>query len=207
MLTATRWCVCVLAAVLLGISACSEGDALDMGTSGATSVVGPGTTLLPPSETSDTNVMSLQEVAPVFRDLAESMAGVPVFGVRSLPEGVKVAETWWPVIEGPDGVLGERPDVNPRVVGEGGDEAEGQVVLSSGTGWLVVIENFRGDLGDITGETVGSVSGQRAFLYEVNGGWLVQWAFEGRWYGVFGRNVSADTVRALAIDMALLKGD
>lgn len=206
-MAATRWCVCVLAAVLLGISACSEGDALDTGSSGATAIAGPDASLAPSSATSVINVLSLQEVEPVFRDLAGSMARVPLFGVRSLPEGVKVAETWWPVVEGPDGALGERSDVNPRVVGEGGDEAEGQVVLSSGTGWLVVLENFRGDLGDVTGEAVGSVSGQRAFLYEVNGGWLVQWAFEGRWYGVFGRNVSVETVKALAIEMSLLKGD
>jgi len=180
---------------------------MDAGTSSAATAARPDTGLVPFSPIKETQVLSLREVAPVFEDLAGSMAGVPLFAVQSLPEGVKVAEIWWPVVEGPDGVVGERTDVNPRIVGGGGDEAEGQILLSSGSGWLVILENFRGDLGDVTGQLVGSVSGQLAFLYPVNGGWLVQWAFEGRWYGVFGRDVSAETVRELALDMALLKGD
>jgi hypothetical protein len=81
------------------------------------------------------------------------------------------------------------------------------VVFSRGTGWIVVVENFRGDLGDVTGREVGSVGGHGATLYEnVNGGTLVQWSDGGRWYGVFGRDVPTEEVVSLALGMGLVSG-
>jgi len=89
---------------------------------------------------------------------------------------------------------------NPYVVG-GGDDAEVQIVLQADKGWLVIIENFHGDLGDVTGTHAGAVDGNPASIYEVNGGQLVQWSRDGKWYGVFGRGVSRDAILALALGM------
>ena len=75
------------------------------------------------------------------------------------------------------------------------------MVFQAGDGWLAILENFRGDLGDVTGTPVGSVAGNPATLYEVNGGELVQWSQDGRWYGVFGRGVARDVVVAVALGM------
>ena len=60
---------------------------------------------------------------------------------------------------------------NPRVLGSGA-EAEIQVMFRAGEGWLAILENFRGDLGDVSGTPVGSVAGNPATLYEINGGEL-----------------------------------
>ena len=70
--------------------------------------------------------------------------------------------------------------------------------------WLLLLEDFRGDLGDVTGRPVGEVAGHLAFLYAVNDGTLVQWSDEGRWYGLFSRNMPADEVVNLARRLVLL---
>jgi len=138
-----------------------------------------------------------------FDGMRAAMAPVPVFGLLELPEGVQVADGWWPVVEAsPSGSTST--EANPRVSGQGGAEPEAQLVLTYEDGWLVVLENVRGDLGDVVGEPVGSIAGAQASLYEVNGGWLVQWGYEGRWYGVFGRDVPQEVVTALALEMKLL---
>ncbi len=138
-----------------------------------------------------------------FDVLASAMAPVPVFGLVELPAGVEPAQAWSPVVEGSPS-RSASSEANPRVIGEGGPEPEGQLVLTYGDGWLVVLENVRGDLGDVSGQPVGSIEGAQATLYEVNGGSLVQWGYEGRWYGLFGRNVPEDLVTSLALDMTLL---
>ncbi len=71
-------------------------------------------------------------------------------------------------------------------------------------GWLVILENFQGDLGDVTGMPVGEVAGEPAALYEVNGGQLVQWSQDGRWYGVFGRGIPGQDVIDTALGMQRL---
>ncbi len=90
-----------------------------------------------------------------------------------------LADSWAPVIDSTDPGSYDGPSRrNPYVVGSG-SEAEAQVVYRVGEGWLVFIENFRGDLGDVTGEEVGSVDGKPATLFSVNGGELVQWSYNG----------------------------
>lgn len=190
-----------------GCDGCAESTASSIRTSTTVTVAGTEVNVETSTSESETRTLVLEEIPAAFRDLATSMLGTPVFAVPSLPEGIVVADSWWPVIEADSAEDGGRSDVNPRVEGESGQEPEGQLVLTHGGGWLVVIENFRGDLGEASGELVGTVAGQSAHLYEVNGGWLVQWAFESRWYGVFGRDVDPETVTRLALDMALLEVD
>jgi hypothetical protein len=142
----------------------------------------------------------------VFAEVAEAVPSMPIYGTAMLPAGVTVAVGWWPVLEseGPETYQGPAAG-NPRIVGgDDAGDAEVQVVLQAGEGWLVVLEDFRGDLGDVTGKYVGDVDGHTATLYEVNGGRLVQWSDSGRWYGVFGRGVAEDMVVTLALSMRLM---
>jgi hypothetical protein len=140
-----------------------------------------------------------------FRDLAADLEPVPAFGLAELPSGTTVASSWWPVVDGgsPEGFSDK--SVNPHIIGSSQGEAEGQILLACGDGWLAVLANFRGDLGDVSGEKVGAISGAPAYLYEVNGGSLVQWGYQGRWYGVFGRGVPRDLVISTALSMTLIE--
>ena len=140
-------------------------------------------------------------IEQTFKALAASVKPMEVFVPTVLPEGATLAARWLPVIGSADprDYRGEEQP-NPRTVGAGPD-SEVQVVFQAGSGWLVVIENFHGDLGDVTGTPVGVVAGNPALLYEVNGGELVQWSQDGRWYGLFGRGVSRDAILAAALGM------
>ena len=60
---------------------------------------------------------------------------------------------------------------------------------------------FHGDLGDVSGTPVGKVGGSPAALFQVNGGELVQWSQDGRWYGLFARGVGRDAILAAALGM------
>jgi hypothetical protein len=116
-----------------------------------------------------------------------------------------VPDCWWPVVElkTPDEYSGPAAP-NPLILEGGAAAPEIQVILQLPGGWLDVLENFRGDLGDVSGRPAGSVVGHTATLYEVNEGWLVQWSDRGRWYGVFGRGLPAETVVESALNMILI---
>jgi hypothetical protein len=172
-------------------------------TGGATSVSAPvpaaGT-----DESSPTTVATLVSQASdhVFVELARLVAPMPVYGWDELPAGLTVAAEWWPVVDldSPDEYEGTAY-ANPRVSASGQAEPEAQLVLDYGDGWLVVLENVRGDLGDVTGAEVGTVNGNAAALYEFNSGSLVQWSDHGRWYGVFARGVPLDEVVEMALEV------
>ncbi len=138
----------------------------------------------------------------VFADLAAAVSPMPVYAPAELPKGVTLAEEWWPVVdlETPadyDGPVAE----NPWISGSADSEPEIQVLLDCADGWLAILENFRGDLGDVSGAEVGAVAGNSAHLYDVNGGTLVQWSDGGLWYGVFGRGVASEKVIEMALGM------
>ena len=144
----------------------------------------------------------------VFVDLAAALAPMPVYAPTVTGPDTRVADEWWPVIELTDPGQYQGPArTNPRIVGRPEGEPEVQIVFDCEGGWLVVVENFRGDLGDVRGERVGMVEGRDAYLYEVGGGLLVQWSSGGRWYGVFGREVPADLVVDLALSMRVVSAD
>lgn len=147
-------------------------------------------------------------IAQVFAELAQAAAPMPVYGLAALPEGVSLAPTWLPVIEAsdPGSYEGEaRP--NPFVSGAPGADPEIQIILECGEGWLVIVENFRGDLGDVVGQDTEAAGGKEARLYEVAGGLLVQWSDGGRWYGVFGRDVPREQVITLAESLVVIPLD
>jgi len=205
-------CVCLVIGLSVLCAGCETGeaggpppDARD-GHPGETSTAGgsPTTSALStegPSGVATTTTVAgvLVEFPQVFLDIAEALAPVRVYGWPEFPEGFAVAGAWWPVLEceDPQDYKGA-PRANPWV-GQDQVEPEAQLVLTAGEGWLVVLENFRGDLGDVAGRPVGKVGANAAVLYETNGGVLVQWSDTGRWYGVFGRAVASD----LVIDGAL----
>lgn len=146
-----------------------------------------------------------QSAAEVFASLAHSLSPVTVYGLECWPGGSEMAEEWWPVLEMQSAIDYEGPPVaNPRVVDPGSSDGEAQVVLDCRAGTLVVLENFRGDLGDVRGAEVGAIESHTAMLYEVNGGSLVQWSDAGRWYGVFGRSVTKDELVAIALQMKVV---
>lgn len=129
------------------------------------------------------------------------MQSIPFFAPTELPANAALASQWLPVLESAGAQPGTGPaKPNPYVVGEAAD-SEVQVLLKVGEGWLMIVENFHGDLGDVTGAEVGTVDGHPARIYEVNGGELVQWSVEGRWYGVFGRGLSKGAIVLFALNM------
>jgi hypothetical protein len=81
-----------------------------------------------------------------------------------------------------------------------------RLVLRSDRGWLEIVENVRGDLGDVKGSPVGMVSGHPAALYRLGGCLCVQWADAGIWYAVVARGWSEDDVRVVALNVRPLEG-
>jgi hypothetical protein len=155
----------------------------------------------PPSSDGPSLPAVAEEVNAAFAALAAAAAPMTVFAPTFLPDGAALASEWLPVVDSADpGSYSGPPVANPQAVGSG-PESEIQVVFEQGDGWFVVLENFRGDLGDIEGTPVATVGGNPASLYEVNGGELVQWSKDGRWYGVFGRGVSRDDLVSVASGM------
>jgi hypothetical protein len=143
-----------------------------------------------------------EAVDGVFADLAVQLAPVPVYAPTSLPAGASLADTWWPVVqlEKPGDYDGQEIE-NPRIDAMDGRAVSAQVVIRIGNGWLLLLQNYRGDLGDVEGEMVGEVGGQNATAFAMDGGTLIQWSDGGSWYAVFGRNLSADQVIAVALSM------
>lgn len=96
------------------------------------------------------------------------------------------------------------------VVAQGGEAAEwialpaaGEVrVIVPGAGVLQFLEGVAGDVGDLPYREAGSVCGCRAAVYELLGGTLVQWSYEGAWYGVYGRGFAEDVVVEVAGGMS-----
>jgi hypothetical protein len=141
------------------------------------------------------------DLGDVFIDLADAARPMVVFAPTYVPQGTTLAKEWWPVAELADPASYEGPQTtNPRVLGSG-SSSEIQVVLQTGVGWLVILENVQGDLGDVAAEPVGTVAGSPASLYKFNGGRLVKWSKDGLWYGVFGRGISEDEVTKTALGM------
>ena len=138
----------------------------------------------------------------VYARIAAAVRPLAVFAPTGLPDGAELAPRWLPVLESKVPEVSSVQGANPLIVGSGAD-AEVQVIYQVGAGsaWLVVMENFHGDLGDVSGEDVGKVDGIPARIYEVNGGELVQWSLDGKWYGVFGRGVSRGVILATALEM------
>lgn len=183
------WLVCGLLLVTWVCAACGEEQT-------ATSVTQE------PFDTSTAPGAADLAFAQVFVEMAEAAAPMPVYGFTELPEGAMIAVEWWPVVDLGDPAEYEGPPVgNPRVSGGEAAEPEIQLVLEYQGGWLVLLQNFRGDPGDVQGEQVGKVGGRPAVLYSVNEGTLVQWSDGGRWYGVFARGVPPDDVVRVALQM------
>jgi hypothetical protein len=158
------------------------------------------------SSTSDSSPPSQSTIARLFGDLARTSAPMPVYGLTELPAGCSIPAEWWPVLSLESRAAYEGPAVlNPRVVGEEQGAQEAEVLLQFDEGWLLILENFRGDLGDVSGSTVGDMAGRPARLYEVNGGVLVQWSDQGAWYGVFGRGLAAADVVQVALALTVVE--
>lgn len=183
-------------------SAVGEGASSETVTTAMVTTIVSSTTTRGDAASTSSFTLPRDGVGKVFGDLVRDAAPMVVYGFTELPTGVSVAEWWWPVIDVqvPDDYKG--PAVrNPRVSGRGEIGPEIQLVLHHTDGWSVVLENFRGDLGDVDGEVVGTVSGHKAMLHAVNGGFLVQWSDAGRWYGVFGRGLDPEEIVDLALMM------
>ncbi len=138
----------------------------------------------------------------LFSDLSRRLAPAAVYVPTYLPEEATLAEAWWPVMEvaGPEDYHGAEQS-NPRVDDADGRAVTAQILFRVGEGWLAVLENYRGDVGDIVGRDVGEIQGHTARLYILNGGVAVQWSDAGLWYIVFGRQLSQTEVIKVALSM------
>jgi hypothetical protein len=167
------------------------------------SIASATTTLSTAGQSSNSSGTTAQsdDLDRFFAELAATYQPVTIFAPTVLPDDAALADGWFPVLESQDpGSYDGPPAMNPQVLGSGAD-SEIQVIFRAGDGWLAILENFRGDLGDVTGMPVGTVGGNPAAVYEVNGGELVQWSQDGRWYGVFGRQMARDRIVDVALGM------
>ncbi len=162
----------------------------------------PSTSSLTSPPSSDTvTSTAFEDVDRLFAELAANCRPMTIFAPAVLPDDAVLADRWFPVLESQDpGSYDGPPARNPQVLGSGAD-SEVQVIFQAGDGWLAILENFRGDLGDVKGTPVGTVAGSPAVVYEVNGGELVQWSQDGLWYGVFGRGIARDQLVDVALGM------
>jgi hypothetical protein len=179
---------------------CGERDAGSMDVNRVTAVSASSTVL----STIGSSRAIAPEIEAAFAEVAAHFDSVPVYAPTELPAGAVRAAAWWPVLEQSEPTAEDTHAPNPRVLG-GTTELQGQVVLAVDSGWLLFLENFRGDLGDVSGRVVGAVNGYDAVAYELNKGVLVQWSDHGRWYGIFGRGVSIDSVVAVALNMSVYR--
>ena len=145
-----------------------------------------------------------------FASTASALYPVPTYAPTALPPGARLTVSWRPVLSAEEQhppAQSETPDPpvgNPRLSLEG-SESQAEILVDVPNGALLFLENFRGDLGDVTGEPVGDVAGHHASRYDLAGGTLVQWSDEGRWYAVYGRGEGAQHVVAVAKGMRVLR--
>ena len=141
-------------------------------------------------------------VEEVFTELAAIAAPMPIYGWTEVPSGMDVAPRWLPVVEEQDPAAYDGPAFdNPRVSGTTGTDPEIRLVLTYNAGWLEVVENFRGDLGDVAGSAGGRWGWATRIAVRGHGGHPGQWSDGGRWYGVFARQVAAQELVPLALSM------
>ena len=141
-------------------------------------------------------------VARAFATAEAGADGLRVYAPTLLPNSTVAPDTWWPIseVDSPSAYAGPRVS-NPHILSEEGGLPEIRVALKSSDGWLEIIEDVRGDLGDIEGTSIGTISGRQATLYVVEGCYCVQWSDEGIWYAVFARGWSEEDIREVALDM------
>lgn len=143
-------------------------------------------------------------VQDAFASLALSAQPLAVFAPTYLPAGAVLAESWWPMVEWEDPSAYPGPlQPNPYLM-EDGSLPQAEVIVQSGNGWIDFLQNFRGDVGDSVRNDVGEVAGLPAALFAISGGSLVQWQYEGLWYGVFARGVAEEDLLRVAGGMRLL---
>ncbi len=206
-LAVTAATVCAMALLTAG---CGDRPLVSSGAASTTVTARPAPTASPSATTlpSSSGTGAQPVVSPgagdqeaLYISLAARVAPLEIYMPDFLPHGARLATQWLPVVASSSPQSYDGPSkTNPLVLGEGLD-AEIQVVYSVGDGWLVIVENLHGDLGDVEGVSAGDVAGAPAFLFGVNGGELVQWSKNGCWYGVFGRGVQTSAILATALGM------
>jgi hypothetical protein len=195
-----------LAAVLVVVAVCASlfTATIAVGCSGTTNPV-PSSASLPPSSDSTIATADVVGADDLYARLAALADPIPIYAPTLLPVDARLADSWLPVIASVEPASYDGPRIsNPHIVGVG-EEVEIEVVYAVADGWLVVVENFLGDLGDVFGEEAGTVDGIPARLFSANGGELVQWSSGSRWYGVFGRGVARETLLETALSMKVVR--
>ncbi|MGI5940303.1 MAG: hypothetical protein ACOX8V_06415 [Thermoleophilia bacterium] len=192
--------LCVV--ILFSVTGCGgEGNSRE---SSSTSSVNVSTASTHGRSTQSTNVRALdREIQAAFEEMASALAPLHVYAPSQLPADTHPADTWWPVLQVVEPGLYQGPDRPNPHMSQDPTEPSAEMILNTEDGWLLFLENFRGDLGDAEGEVVGSIAGNTAVRHRLDGGVLVQWSDAGRWYGVFGRGVPEETVVDVALGMGV----
>lgn len=136
-----------------------------------------------------------------FSEAASALAPVPVYAPTVLPPGSALAPGWWSLLtEDHPPPPADSTLANPRLVRDSA-EPQAEILVETPDGWIVFLQNFRGDLGDVQGEPAGEVCGHALMLYHMAGGILAQWSDGGRWYGIFGKGEVTEQLSAIACTM------
>ena len=106
---------------------------------------------------------------PVVRRPGRAKWPLAVYAPTVSAGGSRLAAHGFPVFDSTDPGSYDGP-VPEESVGGRVRRDPGTGGVQGGRGWLVVIENFHGDLGDVTGEEVGSVAGRRPLCFTSTAG-------------------------------------
>ena len=144
-----------------------------------------------------------EEVMALFAALATQMDPIPVYVPTYLPGGAVLAEKGWPSIAS-DTLLGPSPLelTNPQVDrDEVGNPVTSQVLFSIGDGYLAVIANLRGDLGDVPNNKICEIEGNPVSLYSQGDDHIIQWSDSDMWNVLMAKGISADELLKIALGL------
>lgn len=132
---------------------------------------------------------------------AEKLIGVVVaLRPKELPEGTRLVKKWRPLDRDDVATTSVNPGAlaNPWVAGRGRD-AEVRLLLEVGSGrWLELMQGVRGDVGDLPAKAVRLEDGNAATVFDVLGGYFVQWSRADVSYAAFGVGLRESDVLRVA---------
>ncbi len=144
-----------------------------------------------------------ENIRAAFVEVVELLDPIEVYVPQQLPPASVLADHVWPVmeqaLEPDDGPVRPNPWVS-----SGTTERTAEILIRTPAGWLLFLQNFRGDLGDTPGLPAGNVAGQDAYRYELETGSVVQWSHGGRWYCVYARGDAERVLASLLPVMGLM---
>jgi hypothetical protein len=128
----------------------------------------------------------------LFAELAAQMEA-PLFVPTEVPEGATLT--------------GVRRGVDEPAGETGGATGASGFVLSTSSGWMEVLADVQGDLGDLPSREVVVAGEVPAEVTKLLGGTMVQWRWEGFLYAVYGKGFTEKDVLRFSEGLVVLAAE